>query len=155
MDEFVAWLWQVDYWHWWAIGLALVALEAFVASTYLLWPGVSAIAVGLVVAAFPQTDWRFQLLLFALLAVATSVGWQLWLRRHPTTSDHPTLNTRGRSYVGRRVTLREGLENGEGRVHLDDTWWLARSEDGRPLAAGSRAEIVATDGALLILRAAG
>lgn len=152
MDEIVTWLWNVDYWHWWALGLILIALEAFVASTHLLWPGISAIAVGILVAIVPGLDWRLQLLVFAVLAVVTSIGWQVWLRKHPATSDHPHLNTRGRSHVGRRLTLDDDLPDGEGRIHLGDSWWLASVENGQALEQGARVEVVGVEGTTLILR---
>ncbi len=154
MDEFVAWFWDLEFWHWWAFGIALVGLEVFTTSTtILLWPAISAFAIGLILLVIPDFDWRFQLLLFAVLSVVTSIGWQVWLRKHPTQSDHPMLNTRGRSYVGRRLTLDETLENGRGRVRIDDTWWLASSHDQETLSAGAEVEIADTDGATLIVRA--
>ncbi len=152
MDEFVAWLWNVSYWHWWAIAVGLVLFEVFAPSTLLLWPAVSAGAVGLLVLFVPQLDWRFQVLIFAVLAVATSIVWQMWLRRHPTQSDHPKLNVRGQSYVGRRLRTEEALEQGRGRVRVDDTSWLAESEDGKTIAADRLVEVIGSDGATLNVR---
>ena len=31
MDEFVSWLWEIEFWHWWALAILLVAIEVFVA----------------------------------------------------------------------------------------------------------------------------
>ncbi len=152
MDEFIAWLWNIEFWHWWALGVLLIGIEVFIASTLLLWPAISAFAIGLILLIDPGFDWRYQLLVFAVLAVATSIGWQIWLRKHPTSTDHPMLNTRGRSYVGRRLTLTETLENGRGRVRIDDTWWQADAADSGTLEAGCQVEVTDTDGATLIVR---
>lgn len=152
MDEIIAWLWMLDFWHWWAIGIVLIAVEAFVASTFLLWPGISALAMGFIVLAAPDMDWRFQVILFAVLAVVTSVGWQVWLKKHPTSSDHPHLNVRGASFIGRRVTLAEPLENGRGRIEIGDGWWTVSSETGEDVAAGSDVEVVSSDGSTLTVR---
>ena len=152
MDEIIAWLWTLDFWHWWAIGIFLIALEAFVASTFLLWPGISALAMGFIVLLAPDMGWRIQVILFAILAVITSVGWQTWLRKNPTKSDHPNLNVRGASFIGRRVTLAEPLANGRGRVEIGDGWWIVSSVNGEDLAAGVDVEVVDSDGGTLTIK---
>ena len=152
MDEIIAWLWMLDFWHWWAIGIGLIALEAFIASTFLLWPGISALIMGFIVLLMPDMDWRFQVILFAIIAVATSVVWQIWLSKNPTKSDHPTLNVRGAAFVGRRVTLVEPLTNGRGRVEIGDGWWIVSSVDGADLAAGVDVEVVESDGGTLTVK---
>lgn len=153
MDEYVTWLWELEFWHWWTFAIALIVLEVFITSTtLLLGPAAAAFLIGVILLIDPAFDWRYQMLLFAVLAVALAISWQMWLRKHPTRSDHPMLNTRGRSYVGRRLTLDETLENGRGRVRIDDTWWLASSEENTTLVAGAEVEVADTDGATLIVR---
>lgn len=153
MDEFVSWLWELEFWHWWTFAIALVALEVFITSTtLLLGPAFAAFLIGVLLLIDPSFDWRYQMLLFAVLAVVSAISWQVWLRKHPTQSDHPTLNTRGRSYIGRKLKLDESLESGRGRVRIDDTWWLASTEDNDTLAANAEVEIVDTDGATLVVR---
>ena len=152
MDDFIAWVYTFDFWHWWAIGIALIAFEAFVASTFLLWPGMSALAMGFIVWLVPDMDWRIQVGLFAIMAMISSVAWQVWLRRNPPVSDHPTLNVRGASFIGRRVTLSEPLTNGRGRIEIGDGWWTVSSVDGENLAAGVDVEVVGSDGGTLTIR---
>lgn len=152
MDEIIAWLWALDFWHWWAIGIVLIALESFVASTFLLWPGISALVLGFVVLLVPDMEWRIQVMLFAVMAVVTSIGWQIWLRKHPPISDHPNLNVRGASFIGRRITLAEPLRNGRGRIEIGDGWWTVSTVDGENLAAGVDVEVVDTDGGTLKIK---
>lgn len=152
MDEIIAWLWMLDFWHWWAIGIALISLEAFVVSTFLLWPGISALVMGFVVLVVPDMDWRLQLVLFAVMAVITSLGWQRWLRNNPTKSDRPNLNVRGTSFIGRRATLAESLANGRGRLEIGDGWWIVSSLNGDDIAAGVDVEVVDTDGGTLTIK---
>lgn len=150
MDEFVAFFWDIDFWHWWALAIALIAFETFAASTLLLWPAISAALVGLIVLIAPDFDWRFQVLGFAVLSVISSILWQRWLRMRPIKTDHPNLNSRGRSYVGRRITLGEPLKDGRGRVQIDDTWWQVSAPS--TLDKGVEIEVTDTDGATLIVR---
>ncbi|MFB3101696.1 MAG: NfeD family protein [Alphaproteobacteria bacterium] len=152
MDEIIAWLWMLDFWHWWAIGIVLIAVETFAISTFLLWPGISALVMGFIVFFAPDMDWRFQVILFAIMAVITSVGWQVWLRKNPTKSDHPNLNVRGASFIGRRVTLAEPLANGRGRIEIGDGWWTVSSENGESLDAGIDVEVVDSDGGTLTIK---
>ena len=97
-------------------------------------------------------DWRFQVILFAIMAVITSVSWQVWLRKNPTKSDHPTLNVRGAAFIGRRITLAEPLENGRGRIEIGDGWWIVSSIDGQNLSAGADVEVVDSDGGTLTIK---
>ena len=152
MDAFIAWLWDVSYWHWWAFGIVLITIEAFAPSTYLIWPAVSAGVIGVAVAIDPDINWRIQILSFAVLAVASNVAWFFWLKRHPTKSDRPDLNLRTQAYVGRKLTLSEPLADGQGRVRLDDSWWRVRTEDGNPIERDQRIEIVGAEGTTLTVR---
>ncbi|MBT5416223.1 MAG: NfeD family protein [Rhodospirillaceae bacterium] len=152
MDAYIAWLWEISYWHWWAFAVLLIAIEILVPSTLLIWPAASAFVIGVAIAGAPSLDWRIQVLAFAVLAVVSTYIWQRWRQRRPAETDSPTLNLRGQSYIGRRLTLGENLQEGRGRIQLDDTWWLAESETGEAIAAGARVEIVAVESALLKLR---
>jgi len=146
MDEFVAWLWNVTYWHWWALAVLLIGIEVFAASTFLLWPAAAAVVVGIVVAIVPDLDWRIQLLAFAVIAAIATVGGRALWQRYRGADIEPSLNRRGTQYVGRRMTLSEDLSDGAGRIQIDDTWWPARTVDGRPLESGRQIEIVAVNG---------
>lgn len=152
MDAYIAWLWEISYWHWWAFAVLLIAIEILAPSTLLIWPAASAFLVGVAVAVDPALDWRIQVLAFAVLGVVSTYIWQRWWRNRPIVTDRPTLNLRGQSNIGRRLRLSEALEEGRGRVRLDDTWWLAESESGEALDPGTRVEIVAVESSVLKLR---
>jgi len=136
----------LDFWGWWVLGLLLAGIEVFAPGMVFLWLGVSAGVVGLALLAVPSMDWRIQWLLFALLSVASVTLARLWLRRHPLETDRPTLNRRGQQYVGRSFTLGTPIENGHGRLVVDDTTWRIVGPD---LPAGARVKVVGADGATL------
>ena len=155
MEGIVSWASDIEFWHWWAIGILLVGIEVFVVgSTVLLGPAAACLLIGVVLLIDPSLDWRMQLLIFAVVAVVATVIFLKWVRRHPGETDHPTLNTRGRSYVGRQLTLTEPLENGRGRIRIDDTWWQATVEDSGTRAAGALVVVADADGATLIVKPA-
>lgn len=152
MDALIEWIWDLSYWHWWAFAVMLAAVEIIVPTTYLLWPAISAAIVGLAVALIGQFDWRLQVLAFAVLAVVVTVIGSRWWRKQPEAQRVSGLNARGARYVGRRLHLAKELADGRGQVQIDDTWWPARSESGEALRAGDMVEVVASDGAVLVMR---
>lgn len=155
-QQLIAWLWPLTVWHWWALAAVLVALEVSMPTTLLVWPATAAALVGGVVLLAPGLDWTLQALLFAVLAVASTVVWQ---RRRRTPSDTSSLNRRSDALIGRRAALLDPALDGTGRVRLDDTVWRVQMVAGPPGAparpaggrfpAGTEVEVVGADGAVL------
>jgi hypothetical protein len=117
---------QPDFWHWWILALALTTAEALLPGTFLLWMGIAAFLLGLLLWAVPTLALEIQLALFAALSLVSIGGWRLWQRRHPEASDQPALNRRAEQYVGRVFVLEEPIENGFGKVRVGDSLWRVR-----------------------------
>lgn len=139
------------HWLWWIACLVLVVLEVFAAGAILMWLGAAAGVTGVVVYLLPDLDWRWQLALFAVLSVIAVLTLRRWFRWQPIETDEPSLNRRGESYVGRTYRLSEAIENGRGRIRIDDTSWAARGPD---LPAGTTVRINEVRGATMIVDAA-
>ncbi|MDP6706808.1 MAG: NfeD family protein [Alphaproteobacteria bacterium] len=139
------------HWHWWVAGVLLVILEVFAPGAIFLWIGVAAGVVGIIVLIMPGLDWQYQFLIFGVLSVASIVVSRRYLKRHPIETDRPELNRRGQQYVGRSFTLAEPIENGRGRLHVDDTMWKIAGPD---LAEGSQIRVVGVDGVMLEVESA-
>ncbi|HHC71494.1 MAG TPA: NfeD family protein [Thiotrichales bacterium] len=136
----------INHWSWWTLALILLVLEIFAPGTFFLWMGVAAAVVGGLLLADPQLSLEYQLFWWALLSVASIVAWRAWARRHPRQTDHPTLNRRGDQYVGRTFTLETPIENGVGKIRVDDTHWRVEGPD---LPAGEKVTVVGVDGTTL------
>ncbi len=80
MNETIGLLEGIEFWHWWVLGALFVTAEAFIPTTVLLWPGIAAAIVGLVVLAIDDIGWRYQLLLFVVLSVACLYLWSSHLK---------------------------------------------------------------------------
>ena len=145
------WLAQAEFWHWGILAVVLMAAEMLVPGTQLMWLGIAAGIVGIVLIPLPDLAWQVQWVLFAVLSVTAVVCWRLWLRRHPTETEQPALNRRGEQYVGRTFTLAEPIKNGEGRLHVDDTMWKIRGDDTQ---AGVRIRVTGADGTILTIERA-
>ena len=142
---------QPDFWHWWILALALIIAETFLPGTFFLWMGVSALVLGVVSWLIPTMGWEMQLMLFAVLSLASIVGWRLWQRKHPDETDQPMLNRRGEQYIDRVFTLETAIENGYGKVRVADSLWRVKGADA---AAGTKVRVTAADGIVLVVERA-
>ena len=140
------WLQPVTYWHWWVLGIVLVVFEIFAPTAFFLWPALAAGLMGLALLLYPDLPWVPQVLIFAVLSVASIALWRMYLRRHPTKTSRPLLNRRGHQYVGRVFTLDEPVVNGGGKIHVDDSTWKITGDD---CPAGTQVEVVGVDGVVL------
>lgn len=137
----------VEYWHWWVLGTVLIILEVFAPGAFMLWMGIAAAVVGMILLVVPAMALEFQLLVFAVLSVGSIVVWRGYRRRHPpAASDQPMLNRRGTQYIGRVFTLDEPIVNGFGKLRVDDTTWKVAGPD---LSGGARVRVTAVDNTVL------
>ena len=124
---------QLTFWHWFGLALALLIIEAVAFNGYLLWIGLSALIVGLLMLMF-DVGWQVQLLVFAGCSVIfTGLWYRHWIKR-PVNTEAPLLNQRTSQFIGRVATVTQAIENGQGRVKLDDSIWRVKgpnAEEGQ------------------------
>ena len=134
-----------DHW-WWLLAAALLGiLEIFLPGIFLIWMAAAAAITGIVAALLPIAL-PFQLALFALLAMAAVYGGRRHYERNPVPSSDPLLNDRTARLVGHNVLVVTAIENGEGRVKVGDSVWVARGPDA---PAGSRMVVTGAEGTCL------
>lgn len=144
---------DISYWHWLALGVLLMLVEILVPGVVFLWLGIAGVLTGLLLAAVPDLDWQVQLVVFAVLSIASIFLGRRFVAFRQGPTDHPTLNRRGRSMVGTRARLRDATVSGRGRVRIGDTMWalrLASPEDDLP--ADTEVTVVEVDGVTLVVR---
>lgn len=66
---------EILYWHWIVMGTALMALEIFVGSFFILWFGASAVLVGFLNLFFSDMSIAFQFVAWAVLSLALVLIW--------------------------------------------------------------------------------
>lgn len=144
MEAFLA---ELGQWTWWIVAVILGILELVVPGIFFIWLALAAASVGVLSYLFPIGELT-QIATFAVLSVALVWASRRWLQRHPIVSDHPLLNQRAQSYVGRSFTLEQAIVNGRGKVKIGDTFWLASGPD---LPAGASVRVTGeADGVLLL-----
>jgi hypothetical protein len=145
---------QMEPWHWWAFGAVLIAIEIVSTTTYLLWPGIAALLVGLLKFLMPGLSGEVCAILFAVLAVASTVAWKRSPWGHAKRTGHALLNERSQTYIGRFGRAANDFQGGHGAILLDDTRWNAVALDGTALLKGEMLQVAAVDGAVLKVRRA-
>ncbi len=145
---------ELGPWSWWLLGLLLLAAELLLPGVFLVWIGIGAIATGVLSLLLWETalwGWQIQLLVFAALAVVSTLLGRRFLSRSDQATDEPLLNQRGASLIGRTATLQEPIAEGRGRIRLDDTHWPVLGPD---LPVGTKVRIVSWNGRDLTVEAA-
>ncbi len=133
-------------WWWVSFGILLAAIEMLVFSFFLIWPGLAALIMAVILWIVPGMSGEIQVAIFAILSIAlTFAGRRIFQRNdEPETS----LNQRTRQVVGRQARVVD-FELGEGHVEIDSLRWTATWPDGQTATAGDVVKILAADGMTL------
>lgn len=136
---------------WWLAGAALLGiLEIVIPGTFLfVWLAGAALITGLLVLIL-GIPLPFQLVLFALLALASVYVGRRWYERNPVVSTDPMLNERTARLTGETVVVVNAIEHGHGRVRVGDSVWPARGPDA---PVGTRMRVTGADGTCLRVEA--
>ncbi len=137
---------ELNSWHWAVIAVILITIEVFAPGAFMIWLGVAAAFVSIVLALFPALSWETQFVIFAVVSVASIYGWRMYVRKYPSTTDQPVLNQRGEQYVNRVFTLEEPVVNGLGKIKVDDSTWKIEGDDCAP---GTKVRVIGVDGVVL------
>lgn len=144
---------NIAYWHWIICGLLLACLEIFVPSFVMVWFGVSAIVVGLLllVGHFSVT---LQLLVWTLMSVILLGLWHKLVS--PRMLDNTMAGLSREAIVGKVGTVLEySAEQGRGSLRfpapvLGNDEWEILSEQA--LVSGDRVIVVDLSGNTLVVR---
>ncbi len=146
-------MWQLAaHYLWWILALLLIAGELLAPGYFLLWIGLAAAAMGVLLWVVPSMGLLVQAITFGVLAFAFCVAYARWLRpklekRAPGSE---RLNRRAEQMIGQRYELVEAIVNGRGKARVGDGQWIVSGPD---LPLGSTVEVVAVEGGTLKVRA--
>lgn len=137
---------------WWVIAaLALGAAEMLSATTFLLWPALSALAMGGILALFPNLSGEIQASLFAILGIVLTIaGRYATIRIGGARKSANSLNEPATRAVGQMAQV-INFQHGEGKVRVNGVRWHARCDPDKEPEAGDTVKVTAAEGSTLIV----
>jgi len=144
---------SIAYWHWIVLGLILSVSEIFAMSFVLLWFGLSAIVVGILLWIFPFS-FTLQLFIWVALSLFNVFGWFKWIA--PRIKNRSLSGMAREKMIGQKGTVIEynTVQPGRGKLRFpapilgSDEWQFICSED---VEVGSRVIVSEFSGNSLIV----
>jgi len=137
-------------WGWLILAAVFFVVELVAPGAFMMWLGLSALLVG-IISFFADWQWQYQLIAFAVFALASIPLWRRFAHRVEKPADQPFLNRRADAFVGRVFTLEKPIVSGSGTVRIDDSIWRLAGPD---CPGGSRVKVVRADAATLVVEPA-
>lgn len=135
-----------SWWHWIAIGLLLVLAEMMMPAFYLIWFGLGALVLGVVMLAVPMSM-TAQLLAWTILSTLFVLLWFRYLKPRTLTQAGQASAIVGE--IGLLTRAVAPFERGEVRFQKPvagaEVWPCIADQ---PIAAGQRVRVVAVEGNL-------
>ncbi len=144
----------IVWWHWLVLGLLLIALElAASGGFYIIFFGIAAVIISLMVALGADTPVWAELALFSVISVGSLLLFRSPLMRWMNTAG---VGVDVDSLVGETGVVQQEIPaHGIGRVELRGSSWSARNNSATLLAAGRRVTVVRVERLMLIVEAEG
>ena len=137
---------EITFWHWLIIAGVMLVLELFAPGAFMLWIAIAALASAGLAFVLPDLAWQWQCLWFSVFCIASLLLSRKLARRRVEPSDQPHLNRRTQRYIGRIFNLSEAIENGFGKIVVDNSQWRVAGNDA---PQGAKVKVVSADGVVL------
>lgn len=142
-----------EWWHWIVLGFGLVLAELALPAFFVIWFGLGALLVGLLLLGLPGLGLTAQLALWIVASLAMVAGWFRVFRKgeHKTRIGQSDGDTIGE--VGLMARAAAPFERGRVRFQkplLGSEEWECVVDDA--IAAGERVRVVSVEGSFLKVR---
>ena len=138
-----------EWWHWIALGLVLTMAEMAIPAFFVVWFGIAAAGVGLILLAAPDIGFSTQILLWAALSAALVAIWFRYLKPRTMTA----VGTSAATVAGEvGILVADITPDSRGQVRFQkpilgsDVWEAIASED---IAVGERIKVLDVEGNIL------
>lgn len=141
---------QLEWWTWIVGGIALIVAELVIPSFFIIWFGLGALFVGLLMLAMPSLSVTTQLAIWTVASLAMVV---LWFRVFKPGFQKTRIGTSAGEAIGEIGLLVSAVAPFErGRVRfqrpvLGSDEWICMAD--APITAGERVKVVAVEGSFL------
>ena len=141
-------------WVWGALGLILLSVEMAIGTFDILWFGIAALCVAIIMWIFPSTPHAIQFTIFAVLSLTSLAVWRLYYKK---TETHSRVGQSQGQEIGRIGTVIEACSpNQNGKIRFTQGLmgareWTAVSNEN--IAEGTEATVIAVEGNALRISA--
>jgi membrane protein implicated in regulation of membrane protease activity len=143
---------SILWWHWVALGLALIGAEIFIPSFTIVWFGAGAVLVGLALLAAPGMALWVQIFLWSVVSSVLTWAWFRYFK--PMMADRTKSGMSQEAIVGETGMILRGSQTAleRGRIRfpvplLGDEEWDCISDD--VLRTGDYARVIGIEGHVL------
>lgn len=140
---------NILWWHWLVMGLLLIGLELVIPSFTIVWFGLGAFLVGIIVAIIPTFPLPAQILTWTIVSAALTAAWFRFFKPRSRTFAGSSRD----AVIGESgLVIKAAAPYNKGRVKFQlpllgaDEWPCMADE---PLQVGDRIRVVAVEGHLL------
>jgi inner membrane protein len=127
---------------WACVSLLLIAAETMAPGLFLLWLGLAAAVVCVLVWILPGLTVLVQVVSFVVFSFVSIAVYVKFFREKESASDQPLLNRRGEQLVDKVFNLETAIINGQGRLKIGDAFWAVQGPD---LPVNTAVRIIAVD----------
>lgn len=141
---------HLEWWAWIVGGIALIVAELAIPSFFVIWFGLGALLVGLLMLVLPELSLTAQLATWTVASLAMVV---LWFRVFKPSFQKTRIGTSAGEAIGEiglLVAAVAPFERGKVRFQrpvLGSEEWVCVSDS--PIAAGERVKVIAVEGSFL------
>ena len=147
----MAFILNMTPWHWLSIAVVMLVIEMVIGTVYMLWVSFAAAITAALLWLF-GFGWEMQILVFTVVSILAVVAWHQYDKKRDKTTSRPNLNKRGHQYIGRTFQLSHAIENGVGKINVDDSTWKVRGKDA---PVDTKVKVTDIDGTELIVEIIG
>ena len=138
---------NILWWHWLAGGLVLIGLELFIPSFTIVWFGLGAVLVGIVLAIYPDFPLSAQLLTWTVVSALLTLAWFRYFNPRSNRTFSGSAQGTVVGEIGLVIKAAGPFEKGRVKFHLPllgaDEWPCLADE---PLEVGDRVKVVEVEG---------
>jgi len=140
-----SWIEMLSPWWWVALGVGLGAIEMLLASFVLIWPGIAAILMAIILWIAPNMQGELQITLYAVLSIIAMFVGRSYLRKFGDGEPETNLNSRTAQMVGHNAKVVD-FTLGTGHIELNGLRWAANWPEDQSAEVGQIVKIIAADG---------
>jgi inner membrane protein len=140
---------NLQAWHWVCFGIFILLGELLGAGGFLLGIGASALLVATLKFLMPDMIWYWQFIIFGIFSILLTLIYWKRFKNFNEKTEQPLLNSRIKNLMGRQTALIKAIENGQGKVQIEDALWTVSSAHNLPI--GTIVKVTGAEGMVLLV----